>query len=231
MKQNAIYIIPPFPIFSRSIENNFEKFTDKDLTFLKATLYLNLLENVSLKKEKAEIFRIFDLKDKDLLSSELISHPDKPILCDVINLKSVFEELSQKEFGSYKNNLIIFSNSVDIRQSDIDKYFNLLSIDDNALILSKSTNGIIKVIGFNFFTDELFKQLVESHLQLDTFLSYNKSCEYFVNTLADVIAVSNMDDFKKLYIELSQKKSNEYCSQKMHERFTHLFVEYKELLK
>ena len=66
---------------------------------------------------------------------------------------------------------------------------------------------------------------------MDKFLSYNKSCEYFVNTLTDVIAVSNINDFKKLYIDLSQKKSNEYCSQQMHERFTHLFVEYKDLLK
>ena len=78
MKQNAIYIIPPFPIFSRSIENNFEKFTDKDLIFLKSTLYLNLLENVSLKKEKAEIFRIFDLKDKDYYQASLFTNPDKP---------------------------------------------------------------------------------------------------------------------------------------------------------
>ena len=83
----------------------------------------------------------------------------------LIILNLLFEELSQKEFSSYKNNLIIFSNSVDIRQSDIDKYFNFLSIDDNSLILSKSTNGIIKVFGFNNFSDELFKQLVESHLQ------------------------------------------------------------------
>ena len=66
---------------------------------------------------------------------------------------------------------------------------------------------------------------------LDKFLSYNKSCDYFVNTLSDVISVIDVNDFKKLYTELSLKKSNEYCSQQMHERFTHLFVEYKDLLK
>ena len=42
---------------------------------------------------------------------------------------------------------------------------------------------------------------------------------------------SDIQDFKTLYKELSKKESLIYCSQNMHEKFTHLFIEYKELLK
>ncbi len=107
----------------------------------------------------------------------------------------------------------------------------MLNIDDNSLLLAKSSSGEIKVFGFNNYTDDLFKQLTDSSLMMDKFLSYNRSCTYYINTLSDVMTVTNVNDFKKLYSELSQKRSNEYCSQQMHERFTHLFIEYKNLLK
>ena len=42
--------------------HNFEQFNDEDYIFLKSTLYLNLLENVNVKIDKADIFKIFDFK-------------------------------------------------------------------------------------------------------------------------------------------------------------------------
>ena len=231
MNHNAVYIIPHYPIYNRLAENNFENFSDEDLSFLKSTLYLNLLENVNSKKDKVDIFRIFDSQDEDLLSSELNYESNSTIFSNVTDLTILFNELLIKKFSAYKNNIIIFSNSVNVRPQDLDKYFNLLNIDDNALVISKSSSDIIQVFGFNFFTDELFNYLIDSSLSLEKFLSFNKSCDYFVNTLGDVFSVTSIDDFKKLYVELSQKRSNEYCSQQIHERFTHLFIEYKDLLK
>ena len=231
MKQNAVYIIPSYPLFQRLKDNNFEHFKDEDYIFLKSTLYLNLLENINSKMDRVDIFKIFDYSDKELLSDEFKDEAQKIIFGDVNDFKLLFQRLSIKQFISYKNNIIIFSDVIDIRSADIDQYFNLLSIDDNSLVLSKLSDGKIKVFGFNKYSDELFKHLTDALFMMDKFLSYNKSCAYFVNILRDVMAVININDFKKLYSELSQKKSNEYCSQKMHERFTHLFIEYKDLLK
>ncbi len=89
----------------------------------------------------------------------------------------------------------------------------------------------MKVFGFNSYSDDLIKYFSDSDFYMDKFLSYNKSCEYFVNTVNEVLAINNIEDFKILYTELSFKSSWDYCSQQMHERFTHLFVEYKDLLK
>ncbi|MDP2362316.1 MAG: hypothetical protein Q8M94_00960, partial [Ignavibacteria bacterium] len=222
---------PSYPLFNRLKDINFEQFNDEDYIFLKSSLYLNLLENVNVKIDKADIFKIIDFGDKDLLPAEFIDNSQRIIFSEVNNLKLLFIELSNKEFISYKNNLIVFSDVINLRATDIEQYFNLLSIDDKSLVLAKSSDGIIKVLGFNSYSDELFKHLSDSSFMLDKFLSYNMSCDYFVNTLSDVMSVTNINDFKKLYSELSLKRSNEYCSQQMHERFTHLFVEYKDLLK
>lgn len=231
MKHNAVYIIPSYPLFSRLNDTNFEPFKDEDFIFLKSTLYLNLLENISSKMEKVDIFKIFDISDKNSLSSEFVDEKQKVIFGDVSNLRLLFTELAGKEFTNYKNNLIIFSDVVNIRNSDIEQYLNLLSVDDESLVIAKSCTGEIKVFGFNNYTDDLFKQLTDSSLMMDKFLNYNRSCTYYINTLSDLMTVSNVNDFKRLYPELSQRKSNEYCSQQMHERFTHLFIEYKDLLK
>ena len=231
MKQNAVYIIPPYSLFNRLNDNNFGQLTDEDYIFLKSTLYLNLLENVNLKQDKVDIYKIFDFSDKDLLPAEFVNETQKIIFGNFNNLKLLFKELSGKEFFSHKNNLIVFSDVINIRSSDIELYFNLLGIDENSLVLAKSCNGEIKVFGFNNYSDDLFKHLTDSSFIMENFLSYNNSCAYFINTLSDLITLANTNDFKKLYSELSQKKSNEYCSQQMHERFTHLFIEYKDLLK
>jgi hypothetical protein len=55
--------------------------------------------------------------------------------------------------------------------------------------------------------------------------------ENFVHTLNNFMLIETKDDFIKLYNELSKKESMQYCSQNIHEKFTHLFIEYKELLK
>jgi hypothetical protein len=231
MKQNAVYIIPYYSLFKRSNDSNFEQFSDEDFTSLKSTLYLNLLENINSKIDKVDIFRIFDFKDKELLSAEFKDPSQRSIFGEVNDFRLLFQELSVKQFISYKNNIIIFSDVINIRSTDIEQYLKLLTIDDHSLVIAKSSHGKIKVFGFNSYSDELFKYLIDASFMMDKFLSYNKSCAYFVNILNDVLAVNNKNDFKKLYDELSQKKSNEYCSQQMHERFTHLFVEYKDLLK
>ena len=231
MKQNAIYIIPSYPLLNRLGDTNIEEFKDEDYIFLKSILYLNLLENVNVKIDKADIFKIFDFSDKDLLSDEFTEKSQRIIYGDINNLKLLFKELLSKEFISYKNNLVVFSDVINIRPVDIGQYFSVLNNDENSLVLAKSSDGKIKVFGFHNYSDDLFKHLTDSLFVQDKFLSYNKSCDYLVNTLIDVVSVININDFKKLYNDLSLKKSFEYCSQQMHERFTHLFVEYKDLLK
>ena len=78
MKQNAIYIIPLFSLSQRSNVDSFKQFSDDDLSYLKATLYLNLLENVNQRKDKVDIIKVLDNSDKDFFSNSLMMNQLKP---------------------------------------------------------------------------------------------------------------------------------------------------------
>lgn len=231
MKNTAAYILP-VSSFAEQTENELlNRFSDQDLEYFRITICLNVLENLLLRNDKIDVFLILDDTDKEKIILELNDDQINVLNLNSYNLKFLLNSLSTNNFSSYKNNIIIFSDVIDFRPTDLDKHLSLLSIDDNSISISKSQNGKIKVFGFNNYTEELTKYLIESDFVLDNFLGYNKSTAYFVNILNDIMEISNQEDFKKLYSELSVKSSYEYCSEKMHERFTHIFIEYKDLLK
>ncbi len=231
MNSKAIYIIPFYAFNAEELHKNLNNFKKEDVLFLTSTLYLNILENLNGKADKIDIYCIWDEGEKDKLPDELKNNNCKIIFKDLSNKKIIFEKFSSKEFSLYKNNLIVFSDVIDIRPSDYEQYFNLLNIEKESLVIAKDKENNIAVLGFNNYSEEVIGSLVLSDFDYNNFLSRIKSCEHFMHIVNDVLLVRSINNFKQLYLELSQKKSIEYCSQQMHERFTHLFVEYKDLLK
>lgn len=231
MKNNAVYILPVNSIREQAKNELFNKFSSKDYEYFRIAACLNLIENLVTRKDKFDIFISLNNYDKEKITAEFNDQQLNIIPHNNSDLKTLLTDLSFNKFSFYKNNFLIISDVIDFRATDLDKHLSVLGIDDKAFSISKSQHGNIKIFGFNNFNDELIKYLVESDFVLDNFLIYNKSCAYYVNILNDVLEISNQDDFKKLYSELSLKSSYEYCSEKMHERFTHIFIEYKDLLK
>ena len=231
MNSKAVYILPFYFSHAEELSNDLYGFSEDNILFLFETLYLNSLENLKGKQDKIDIYCIWDENRKDNLPDELKNSSDNIVFSDVSKDKLILERLSSKEFLSYKNNLIIFSDAIDIKPSDYEQYFNLLNIGDESLVIAKNKENSIAVFGFNNYSEEIISNLIQSNFSYNDFLGRVKSCEHFMHIVNDVLLVRNIDNFKQLYQELSQKKSIEYCSQPMHERFTHLFVEYKDLLK
>ena len=86
-------------------------------------------------------------------------------------------------------------------------------------------------MGFNTFNHELFDEIDWNNFNYDNFLLYTSKHEHFLHVIDNFLVIRNIEDFKDLYKELSKKESLAYCSQIMHEKFTQLFIEYKDLLK
>ncbi len=228
MNQNAIYIFSPL-LFASGNDNLLNNFNENDSNYFRATLYLNLIENIFRKKDKTDFFIILS---KDEIYPELEAVNDfKLITSEQNSIKVLQSEQITKEFVNHKYNILVAGNVVNLSSSDIDKYLNLLGIDVKTVLISKSSSNKISVFGFCGYTEELLRFFIESELSIQKFLGFNESCEYYITLAKDLFEVKDIDDFKKLYLDLSQKASLEYCSQNMHERFTHLFVEYKDLLK
>jgi hypothetical protein len=170
----------------------------------------------------------FDEKDKNHILPEFsgsnkifINLKDKSILLKI---------LSEKYFGRFNDNLIIFVNTISISHKDILRYLDLLNREDESFIIGKSHNRKVSYIGFNIYNPELFNQVEATGLKFDNFLHLVCRFDYFVNVLNGYLFIEDINDFKILYKELSKKESLSYCSQHIHEKFTHLFIEYKELL-
>jgi hypothetical protein len=231
MIANAVYIIPPFPIFQNKSLPFLENFNDEDKITLYSNLYLNLIENFSKDSSKFTLFCIFDRSDKEFLPSDFDSKGINKEFIDISDLKTTFAKLSEKHFLKYKNNILIRSNVMGINSNDTDRLFNLLTIDDEALVVSKTENNIISLLGFNNYTEVIFNNLIKSEFNYERFLYHLNPISHFIQIVNETLMIHDLDDFKKLYQYLSQKKSIEYCSQEMHERFTNLFIEYKDLLK
>jgi len=231
MNSKAVYIFPFFASDSIELYDSFSGFSKPDVVMLSTSLYLNILENLNSKENRIDIYCLWDEKDRDNLPVELKNNNFKIIFTDISNKKIIFEKLSNKEFSRYKNNLIVFSDVIDIKPSDYEQYFNLLNIEDASLVIAKSKENNIAVFGFNNYSNEIINSLLLSGFDYNNFLSRIKSCAHFMHIVNDLLVVRSIINFKQLYGALSQKKSIEYCSQQMHERFTHLFVEYKDLLK
>lgn len=228
MNQNAIYIFSPM-LFASAADNLTENFSESDSSYFRATLYLNIMENIIKGKDKTDLFVILS---KDEKYSEFEMLKDFHLITAEQNSISILQsEQITKEFSNHKYNILVAGNVVNLSSTDIEKFFNLLGIDEKTILISKSSSNKISAFGFCGYTDELIRFFIESELSIQKFLGFNKSCEYYITLAKDLFEVNDISDFKKLYIDLSQKASLEYCSQNMHERFTHLFVEYKDLLK
>ncbi|HUX61230.1 MAG TPA: hypothetical protein VMV32_07950, partial [Ignavibacteriaceae bacterium] len=100
-----------------------------------------------------------------------------------------------------------------------------------AIVIGKSQNNGIAFLGFNSFNNNLFQEIDWDNLHFENLLPMVNKHENFVHVMNNYISISKLSDFKQLCTELSKKESLSYCNQEMHEKFTHLFIEYKEFLK
>jgi len=230
MKQNSsIYILSLFPVFNKDIVPNFESFDKEHSSYLYSTLVLNHKELAGKLSETSNIIFGFDKNDEGFLNGNFNSS-DEITFID-FSETPVLKNLSEKYFHKFSNNIIIFSNSIGVTSEDLNKVFNLLYMEDEAIVLGKSINQSISFIGFNSFNSNIFGDLELLNLNYDFFLNRISKFEHFVHILDNFMLIKNIDDFKNLYLHLSKKESFAYCSQEIYERFTNLFIEYKDLLK
>jgi len=227
----SIYLICPSPVFNLQEVPEFDSFDKQNSSNLYSALILNHKENfVYFKDKHVKIVYCFNEKDKDFIPSELADNSEIQISnCNEKN--SAFKMLSEKYFTSYNKNLLIFSSSIGFTPAELDKVFDLLSMDDETIVLGKCGNDNIGFIGFNTYIPEFFSNINFDNLDYNSLLAEVNKHDNFVHVMGDYMVIKSLDDFKKLYTELSKKESWAYCNQDMHEQFTHLFIEYKDILK
>ncbi len=229
-KKNCIYVLSLHPVFNTEAAPQFENLSLRDSILLYSHLLANFIEifgDIDLGFEL-----VFCLNEKDENYIPKIFFPDDSILFfnTSENINSKLEQLEQNYFSIFENNILIRADVIGVSEKTIQKIFNLLAIEDDVLVIGKSINKKVVLLGFNNPEINLLDEMFAAALDYDTFLLEAGKSDMFLNTLNGFQLIENFSDFKNLYIELSKKESLSYCSQQIHERFTNLFVEYKDLL-
>ncbi len=206
--------------------------TGDDTSLLYTILYENYIEVFNELKDVSTIVYFLDKNDMDKIPdgiSEKLNSSISPI--DTSSMNKEIKNLNDKYFKNFHNNLLIFSHSIGVSASDIKKIFSLLDIEDESIMLGRGIEEKIALLGFNSYNEELLGNVTEDRNHYNEMLIKASKQENFVHTLSNFMLIETKEDFVKLYTELSKKESLQYCNQNIHEKFTHLFIEYKDLLK
>jgi len=229
-KKNCIYVLSLNPVFNGKAAPKFENLSLQDSTILYSHLLANFIEIFASTDLSFELVFCLNEKDENYIPRNFF--PDDSIIFfnTSENIISNIERLEEKYFSIFENNILIRANVIGLSEKTIQKIFNLLAIEDDVLVIGKSINKKVTLLGFNKLEINLLDEMFSTVLDYDKFLLEAGKSDLFLNTLNGFQLIENFSDFKNLYIELSKKESLSYCSQQMHERFTNLFIEYKDLL-
>lgn len=230
-KTNAVYLLADNPFLSTKHAPVFGKLNLNDSIFLYSQLITNNLRNLSELQDHVNIICFFDSIDKDFVPKNFIPEEVNLYFLNTKNISKRFDDLNTKFFQHHSNNVLMHLNTVGVSLNKFAKMFDLLTIEDEAIVIGKTDKEKVGFIGSNNLNEETYKEFFLSKLNYEKYLADISNKDNFVNVLTGFLAINDMEDFKSLYDDLSKKESLEYCSEEMHERFTHLFIEYRELLK
>lgn len=225
----CIYIVPPFRIFRKEEYPLFAGFSEEYSWQLFSALYLNFFEIFPV-EFKSNIVYVLPYSDKEFIPEELKQAEYRFFFVDTLDFENVIEKLHEKMFNGYTSNIIIFSETIGITSKSILTAFNLLNSEDHYLVIGKSVSGAVNYFGFNIFQPGLEKLHHTNAADFDEALKNICSINSNVHVFNGGQLIRNLDDFKLLYKVLSSKESFAFCNQKIHELFTNIFIEYKELL-
>jgi hypothetical protein len=228
---NAVYLLADNPFLNTKHAPLFGKLNLNDSIFLYLQLFINNLKNLSGLQNKANIICCMDNMDEDFIPKNFIPEEVNLYFLNTQNISEQFNDMNKKFFQHHLNSVLIHLNTFGVSLSKFVKMFDLLSIKDESIVVGKADKDKVGFIGSNNLDKEIYKEFFISKLNYRKYLADISNKDNFVNVLTGFLAINDMDDFKSLYNELSKKESLEYCSEEMHEAFTHLFVEYKDLLK
>ena len=225
---SAIYLVPLTPVFNKEAVIPFELMDKEHSCFLQSSLYMNNVEVIDKLKDQYKYFFCLSRDDQQNIPSLLLSSALNVSILDTGNTSTIFKHLNEKYFSRFSKNIVIFSRAIGFNASDIQKVFDLLAVEDDTVVIGRANNDSISFLGFTKYHPEIFSNIDKPY---DMFLPGICKQNYFLSVLEKSMFITKWDDFRNLYTELSKKESLSYCSQKMHEQFTHLFIEYKEQIK
>ena len=228
--KNSIVIISDIPIFNPKKVQSYQKISLDYTIYLNTLLISNWVEIFSEVIDRINVVTLLNSADREFHSKYLLPEEFNTAYYESGQLLNIGEKFIHTKINSNSNNLLIFCNSIGLTQEDIFRFFSLLQSDEPSVVIGKSVQNKITFICTSGNYPELIDALFKAKRNFEDYLKLISHRDILIHTLDKILSINDLQDIKKLYIELSKKESLSYCSQKMHESFNDLFIEYKELL-
>lgn len=221
------------PVFNQFEVGHFEGFDKGSSSSLWKNLLINQIEVISSLKSEYNIFALFHQFDIGAHGLDELQKFDK---LDVLFFEDgdqgeILREITEESRGTQKPLLVVNPLMMGLNNRDYSDLIKLLESEEEITTIIRSVNGYISVVGFNYFEqrqtpiisnlDQHYNKLLPMIMELDSKPILQSGG----------IVVKNAHDFSELYNFLSSKESVKACSYEMHDRFTELFVEYKDYLQ
>jgi len=227
---NSIIFIADNTILNPTRTKEYQNLSVNYSVYLNTLLFSNWVELLSTLKSQLGISYFLDKNDEEYLPKYLIPQNSNSIFYNRFNLANFSQHFGKYTSGNTSKTLLLFYNSLGLTQDDIIRVFDLIQSDEPSIVIGKSVRDQIVFICSSGNNQNLIDQIFQAERKYNTYLKSISNKDIFIHTLENFLAINDFEDIKKLYIELSKKESLSYCSQKIHESFNDLFIEYKELL-
>ena len=228
--KNSILIIAETSILNPVEIDVYQNLSVNYSVFLNTLLFSNWVEILSEVRNDFEIITFLNEKDKEFLPKYFLPFDTKTIFYSQLQLSDLTAYIAGDTSSGVLKNMILFYNSIGINRNDICRAFNLIQSDEPSMVIGKSSQDKIIFTCTSGVDLSLIDPIFKTKRKYSKYLSSISSKDLYIHTLDNFLSINDFEDIKKLYIELSKKESLSYCSQKMHESFNDLFIEYKDLL-
>ncbi len=228
---SCICLFPLFPLFNNDRLPLFESMNSEDSSLLYSILYENYIGILDEAAVNSTVIFCLDKQDKNKLPESISAKITDVHWIDTNEINSELKNFNEKYFKKFSNNLLVFAHSIGLSYPEIKKIFTLLEMDDESIMLGRDGDERIAFLGFNTYNEEIMGTISDDRNHYNELLIRAGRHDNFVHALRNYMLIENKNDFIKLYEELSKKESLSYCNQSIHEKFTHLFIEYKDMLK
>jgi len=230
MNKKTVILLAESPVLNPTVIRPFQNLSVKYSVYLNSLLISNWIEILNAINENFLPLVLLSEQDKEYIPKNFFPDNFSSIFYKSSKLDNIREELIKPQLINDSKVLIIFYNSIGLKQSDIIRVFNLIHAEETTLVIAKSNRGKVILTCSYEIEKDLINPLFSSNRNFQDYLNFISGKDIFIHTLEGFFSIDDFEDIKKLYIELSKKESLSYCSPKMHESFNDLFVEYKEKL-
>ncbi|MCH9028985.1 MAG: hypothetical protein IH819_05095, partial [Bacteroidetes bacterium] len=169
-KKNCIYVLSLHPVFNGEAAPKFENLLLRDSILLYSHLLANFIEIFASTDLSFELVFCLNEKDENYIPKNFFPDDSKIFFNTSENIKSNLEQLEQNYFSIFENNILIRADVIGVSKKTMQKIFNLLAIEDDVLVIGKSKNKKVALLGFNNLEINLLDEMFSVDLEYDKFL-------------------------------------------------------------